>query len=226
VAIIPPVAGVVGVVGMMRDSDIILNGKQVGPEFDKLVAKEAPMGKIESFVALGGNTFSCLLLIGGSVCLFMAFPWGKWVCVAGAFLMILFLLIHDVYQIFFYRAALMTCVDRVAAPIEGFPMDANARNLVAIAVGTIKTGMTMYTLAWSCTNPLIMGYLFVMALCMAFMNASYVADDVPKSPRRRDREDDDDDRPKKKRPRGDDDEMDDERPSKPKKKRRDGYEED
>jgi hypothetical protein len=176
-------------------------------------------------VALGGNAFSCLLLIGGSVCLFMGLSWGKWACVAGGFLMILFLLIHDVYQIFFYRAALMTCVDRVAAPIEGFPMDQNARNLVAIAVGTIKTGMTMYTLAWSCINPLFMLYLFVMALCMAFMTGHYtegtIVDDDGDAAPDRDKDEADDDRPKKSKAKDRGDYEDDDRPCKPIKKRRD-----
>src|ERR1043166_1080692 len=112
-AVGPPIAGTIGVVRMMKDSDIIINGKQVGPEFDKEVAKEAPLAKIESFAALGGNSMAFLLVVIGSAGLFMGYGWGRWASVAGALFMILSLLVHDVYQIFFYRPALMSVVDQI-----------------------------------------------------------------------------------------------------------------
>ena len=110
-AVAPPIAGAVGVYKMMQDSDIIVNGRQVGPEFDKEVAKEAPLAKIESFAALAGNSFAFLLIVIGSAGLFMGYGWGRWAAVVGALVMIFSLLVHDVYQIFFYRPALMTVVE-------------------------------------------------------------------------------------------------------------------
>lgn len=77
----------------------------------------------------------------------------------------------------------------------------------------------MYTLAWSCTNSLIILYFFVAALCMAFLpgfneepeagadsRANGEDDDRNQSRRRKYDDDDDDDRPRpKKRKNRDDD---------------------
>lgn len=145
VAVIPPIVAGVGATFMMKDSDIVINGKQVGPELDKLVANEAPLAKLEAFAALAGNTFSCLLLIAGAIGLFMSHGWGRWASVAGALFMILSLLIHDIYQIFFYRPALMAVIDRLAAPLDNLaapldmvPFDVAQRNAQNIAVNTVK----------------------------------------------------------------------------------------
>jgi hypothetical protein len=212
VAVIPPVAGVVGVVGMMRDSDIVVNGKQVGPEFDRLVAKEAPLAKIESFGALGANAFSCLLLIAGSIGLFMGYGWGRWATVAGAVFMVLGLVVHDVYQIFFYRPALETVFNRIAEPFQNLPGDEFQRNILRTTLASLRWGMTIYACAWSCSNPLIMLYLFVMSMCMAFMTGFHDVSTISLDKRRTkdddDEEDDDEDhrraRRRKKWDRGED----------------------
>ncbi|MBM3995464.1 MAG: hypothetical protein FJ303_15115 [Planctomycetes bacterium] len=208
-AIIPPVVAVFGVITMMSDSNIVINGRQVGPEFDKLVQQEAPMAKVEAFAALSGNAFCCLLILAGSVGLFMSQSWGRWPCVAGGLFMILFLLVHFVYQVFIYRAAQMTVVDRVVAPIEAVVLDPAGRNALTVVVGTIKTGMTVYTLGWSSTSSLFMLYFFVISLCMAFMDGFYEEPEGGAASR-----DADDERDRKKKPKKYDDDDDDRPPPK------------
>ena len=48
----------------------------------------------------------------------------------------------------------------------------------------------MYTLAWTCLNPLIMAYFFVMAMCMAFMTGFYETDEEGATSSDRDGDDD------------------------------------
>src|SRR3989442_1286309 len=84
--------------------------------FFLIIAKEAPLAKWEAIGAVAMNGFCCLLLVGGAVGLFMAQGWARWVTIAGGLLLIFALLVHDVYQIFFYRPVLMEFIDVQFAP--------------------------------------------------------------------------------------------------------------
>jgi len=134
VGVIPPCAGGFGATSFMGETKININNRELGPELEKHIAKEAPMAKIEAFSALAMNVIFGLLLIGGSIALFMAQPWARWVCVGAGLFLILALLVHDVYQIFFYRPVLMTFIDN-HVPAQGVLADG------------IKWGTTMSILA-------------------------------------------------------------------------------
>jgi hypothetical protein len=197
VAVIPPCVGGFGAASFLSETKININNRELGPELEKHIAKEAPLAKVEAFAAFGLNTFCCLLLVGGSVCLFMSQGWARWVCVAAGLLFILSLLVHDIYQIFFYRPVLMSFIDR-HVPAQGVLADG------------IKFGTSVSVLIWSCTNPLIMLYLFVMSLCMAFMTGIHDVSTINLDKRRTkdDEEDEDEDdrraRRRNKRDRGED----------------------
>jgi hypothetical protein len=177
VAVIPPCVGGFGAASFMSETKININNRELGPELEKHIAKEAPLAKVEAFTALAMNTFCCLLLIGGAVGLFMSQSWARWLCVAAGLLFILTLLVHDVYQIFFYRPVLMKFID-LHVPAQGVLADG------------IKFGTTVSVLMWSCTNPLIMLYLFVMSMCMAFMTGFHDVSTI-KLDKRRTKDDDD-----------------------------------
>ena len=222
IALIPPCVSGYGAISFMSEMKMRINEKDLGKELEKHIAKEAPLAKYEAFGAVAVNTLSSLMLIGGAVGIFMAFNWARWLSVAACALMIFGLLVHDVYQIFFYRPVLMSFID-IHFPAR-LPAD-------EVAQGVIKWATTMSILAWSCTNPVIMLYLVVAGLCLSllqgFRDGTEIGTAGSNAPRRkRDRDDEDDELPKKKRKREDDDEPDDQRPSKPKKKSRDEYEED
>jgi hypothetical protein len=180
VAVIPPCVAGFGAASFLSETKININNRELGPELEKHIAKEAPLAKVEAFAALGFNTLCCLLLVGGSIGLFMSQTWARWLSVAGGLLFILTLLVHDVYQIFFYRPVLMSFID-LHVPAQGVLADG------------IKFGTSVSVLMWSCTNPLIMLYLFIMALCMSFMTGFYDAtsSDSKAIPRRQ-RDDEDD----------------------------------
>jgi len=178
IAVIPPCVGGFGAASIMSEAKININNRELGPELEKHIAKQAPLAKVEAFAALAMNTFCCLLLIGGAVGLFMSQTWARWMSVAAGLLFILALLVHDIYQIFFYRPVLMSFID----------MHVPARGVLA---DSIKFGTTVSVLMWSCTNPLIMIYLFVMSLCMALMTGFH---DVPTTntvDKRRNKDEDD-----------------------------------
>jgi hypothetical protein len=184
VAVIPPCVAGYGATSFLGQIKLNINNRELGPELEKHIAREAPLAKWEAFGAVATNAFCCLLLIGGAVGLFMAQSWARWVSVAGGLFMIFGLLVHDVYQIFFYRPVLMSFIDQ-QVPVRGALADA------------AKWGTTVSTLMWSCTNPLIMLYLFVMAACMALMTGfseggSIDRDARDKKSRGRKREEDED----------------------------------
>jgi len=199
VAVIPPCVGGFGAASFMSETKININNRELGPELEKHIAKEAPLAKVEAFVALAMNIFCCLLLIGGAVGLFMSQTWARWLSIAAGLLFIFTLLVHDIYQIFFYRPVLMRFID-LHVPAQGVLADG------------IKFGTTVSVLMWSCTNPLIMIYLFVMSLCMAFMTGFHDVSTINLVKRRTkdddDEEDDDEDdrraRRRKKWDRGED----------------------
>src|SRR5262249_20451020 len=141
VAVIPPCVGGFGAASFMSETKININNRELGPELEKHIAKEAPLAKVEAFVALAMNIFCCLLLIGGAVGLFMSQTWARWLSIAAGLLFILTLLVHDIYQIFFYRPVLMRFID-LHVPAQGVLADG------------IKFGTTVSVLMWSCTNPL------------------------------------------------------------------------
>jgi cytochrome c biogenesis protein CcdA len=192
VAVIPPCVGGFGAVSFMKETKLNINNKELGPELEKHIAKNAPLAKVEAFAAVGMNTICCLMLIGGAVGLFMSQGWARWLCVAGGLLLIFALLIHDIYQIFFYRPVLMTFIDQ-QVPVRGALADAT------------KWGTTVSVLAWSCTNPLIMLYLFVMSACMALMSGFHEVksgdqdDDASEDKIVPDEEDDDDEEARRRR---------------------------
>jgi hypothetical protein len=199
VAVIPPCVGGFGAASFMSETKININNRELGPELEKHIAKEAPLAKVEAFVALAMNIFCCLLLLGGAVGLFMSQTWARWLSIAAGLLFIFTLLVHDIYQIFFYRPVLMRFID-LHVPAQGVLADG------------IKFGTTVSVLMWSCTNPLIMLYLFVMSLCMAFMTGFHDVSTINLDKRRTkdddDEEDDDEDdrraRRRNKRDRGED----------------------
>jgi hypothetical protein len=199
VAVMPPCVAGFGAASFMSETKININNRELGPELEKHIAKEAPLAKVEAFTALAMNIFCCLLLVGGSIGLFMSQGWARWVCVATGLLFILTLLVHDIYQIFFYRPVLMSFIDR-HVPAQGVLADG------------IKFTTSVTVLMWSCSNPLIMLYLFVMSLCMAFMTGFHDVSTIKLDKRRTkdddDEEDDDEDdrraRRRNKRDRGED----------------------
>jgi hypothetical protein len=199
VAVIPPCVGGFGAASFMSETKININNRELGPELEKHIAKEAPLAKVEAFVALAMNIFCCLLLLGGAVGLFMSQTWARWLSIAAGLLFIFTLLVHDIYQIFFYRPVLMRFID-LHVPAQGVLADG------------IKFGTTVSVLMWSCTNPLIMIYLFVMSLCMALMTGFHDVPTMSSVDKRRtdddDEEDDDEDdrraRRRNKRDRGED----------------------
>jgi cytochrome c biogenesis protein CcdA len=231
-AVIPSCAGVVGAYKTASATDMVINNKQVGPELDKMIAQEAPLAKVEAFTAAAVNAFSCLLLVAGSIGIFMSQGWGRWVAVAGALIMIVGLFAHDIYQFFFYRPALMAVIDRLAAPVNAAPLNQVERDAQNLAVSAVKWGTTMYTMAWSCINPLIMLYFLIAGLCLGIFQGFRDGTEIGTggsnaSSRGGDMDDEEDeDRPKKKKKRQDDDDVDDERPSKSKKRDRGEYEDD
>src|SRR5262249_13430664 len=162
------------------ETKININNRELGPELEKHIAKEAPLAKVEAFVALAMNIFCCLLLIGGAVGLFMSQTWARWLSIAAGLLFIFTLLVHDIYQIFFYRPVLMRFID-LHVPAQGVLADG------------IKFGTTVSVLMWSCTNPLIMIYLFVMSLCMAFMTGFHDVSTINLVKRRTKDDDDEED---------------------------------
>ena len=199
VAVIPPCVGGFGAASFMSETKININNRELGPELEKHIAKEAPLAKVEAFVALAMNIFCCLLLIGGAVGLFLSQTWARWLSIAAGLLFIFTLLVHDIYQIFFYRPVLMRFID-LHVPAQGVLADG------------IKFGTTVSVLMWSCANPLIMIYLFIMSLCMAFMTGFHDVSTISLAKRRTrdddDEEDDDEDdrraRRRKKWDRGED----------------------
>jgi cytochrome c biogenesis protein CcdA len=202
VGVIPPCVGGFGAASFMSETKININNRELGPELEKHIAKNAPLAKVEAFGALAMNVICSLMLIGGAVGLFLSQPWARWLSVAGGLSFILALLIHDVYQIFFYRPVLMSFID----------MNVPARGVLADG---IKWGTTVSVLMWSCTNPLLMIYLFVMSLCMALMTGFHDA-----AIRAENEDDEEEERPtRKRRKRIDDSDDDDDRP--PRRKRRD-----
>ena len=181
VAVIPPCVGGFGAASFMSETKININNRELGPELEKHIAKEAPLAKVEAFVALAMNIFCCLLLIGGAVGLFLSQTWARWLSIAAGLLFIFTLLVHDIYQIFFYRPVLMRFID-LHVPAQGVLADG------------IKFGTTVSVLMWSCANPLIMIYLFVMSLCMAFMTGFHDVSTISLAKRRtRDDDDEEDD---------------------------------
>ena len=180
VAVIPPCVGGFGAASFMSETKININNRELGPELEKHIAKEAPLAKVEAFVALAMNIFCCLLLIGGAVGLFMSQTWARWLSIAAGLLFIFTLLVHDIYQIFFYRPVLMRFID-LHVPAQGVLADG------------IKFGTTVSVLMWSCTNPLIMIYLFVMSLCMAFMTGFHDVSTINLVKRRTKDDDDEED---------------------------------
>jgi hypothetical protein len=200
VAVIPPCVGGFGAASFMSETKININNRELGPELEKHIAKEAPLAKVEAFVALAMNTFCCLLLLGGSIGLFVSQGWARWLCVAAGLLFIPTLLVHDIYQIFFYRPVLMKFID-LHVPAQG-----------VLAEG-IKVGTTVSVLMWSCTNPLIMIYLFVMSLCMALMTGFHDVPTMSSVDKRRTKDEDeeeDEDNRRRGRRKKDDDYEDDE----------------
>ena len=181
VAVIPPCVGGFGAASFMSETKININNRELGPELEKHIAKEAPLAKVEAFVALAMNIFCCLLLIGGAVGLFLSQTWARWLSIAAGLLFIFTLLVHDIYQIFFYRPVLMRFID-LHVPAQGVLADG------------IKFGTTVSVLMWSCANPLIMIYLFIMSLCMAFMTGFHDVSTISLAKRRtRDDDDEEDD---------------------------------
>ena len=218
IALVPPCVGGFGVSSAMSDTKININGREIGAEFDKAMAKTFIPMKAEAFVAFGLNTICCLLLIGGAVGLFMAQTWARWLSVGAGVLMIFSLCGHDIYQIAVYRPAMLAFFD------QNLPADLLREG--------IKWTMQVPVWTWSCANSFIIIYLVAMCLCLSLLQGFRDGTEIGtagSNASRRDRDDDDDDadeRPKKKRKRTEDDEADDERPSKPKKKSRGEDEED
>jgi cytochrome c biogenesis protein CcdA len=203
VAVIPPCVGGFGAASFMSEMKININNRELGPELEKHIAREAPLAKVEAFTALAMNTLFGLMLIGGAIGLFMAQGWARWLSMAAGLLLILALLVHDVYQIFIYRPVLMSFIDR-NVPAQGVLADG------------IKWGTTVSTLTWSCTNPLFMLYLFIMAACMALMTGFHerpTTNAVDKGRRKKiveeDDEEEEEERPRKRRKQRDRDDDDD-----------------
>jgi hypothetical protein len=164
VAVIPPYVGGAAVASIVSETGIKLGGHhfQARRAEDRIV-RDAPLANVEAFAALALNTLCCLLILSGAVGLFMARGWGRWLSVIGGFLLILGLLVHDGYQVFIYRPALMSYIDQLEEEGRlGPPEETDG----------IKADASISLLMWTCMNPLIMVYLFVMSLSMALMKGS------------------------------------------------------
>lgn len=181
----PPCAGCVGVsLVMKRGEGMMVNGRDIGPQFWQHVDREAPTAKFEAWGAVSCNWFIALLLIAGAIGLFVGHEWGRWLSVGAAVLMILTLCIHDIYQFAVVRPVMTAALDRVL-PIPPGPEREG-----------FKIGFTGSMLLWLWINPFLMVYLAAMAITLslnALLGRSANEGDSRRR-RRRDRDRDDLDR--------------------------------
>lgn len=213
VAIIPLCAGCITGFTSVDDQPppILVNGRDVGPQFKAHIDRQVPLAKAEALTAAAGNSCFCTFLLVGAVGLFLNQNWGRWVSVAAGIFLILVLCVHDIYQLAIFRPA-----------VEQF-LDPHLRGMQPEERMGFKIGFSGAYFFWACFNPILILYLAIMALCLCLSTSfeSY-GDDRPR--RRRSRrlrdydDDDDDDRPRRRR-RYDDDEDEDE-DDRPRRRRR------
>jgi hypothetical protein len=171
VALAPPCAGCFGATFFFGQKTMIFEGRDIGPPMNNHIERNLPAAKPEAIGAAACNSFLALLLIAGAAAMFFAQDWGRWVTIGAAFLMILTLCIHDIYQIFVFRPALMDFLDQQLPPgphREGF-----------------KFGFSGSFFLWCWLNPIVMLYLIAMSIVLAVVP---VVREVP-----------DDDRPRRRR---------------------------
>lgn len=191
-------------VGQMQgNAPMDVNGRDIGPQLRQHVERNVPGVVPEAFLHAGFASFFALLLLIGAIGLFLTQQWARWLTVAASVLLILTMCVHDVYQLGFLRPAVVTVIDQ---NVVNMPNDQRAG---------FKAGFTFSYFFWSCTNPLLMIYLFAMSLFLCVTGAFRdVPEDVECRPvrrlRRRDYDDDgDDDEDYRPRRRGRDDDDDD-----------------
>jgi cytochrome c biogenesis protein CcdA len=206
IALAPMCAGCTGIVVTAGDPKLNLNGRELGPEFKQHIDRNVPGATVEAFAAAALGCLFSALLIAGAIGLFLTQSWARWLTIGASVFLILTMCIHDIYQLAVFRPAVMDFLDRnlgVMRPEE--------------RVG-FKFGFTASFFFWSCSNPVIMIYLFAMSLFLSFTGAfkDYPEDDDPPVRRRRPRpprddyDDDVDDRDRRRprRSRYDDDDDD------------------
>ena len=157
VALAPMCAGCFGLTATFGDGHLNLNGREVGPQFKQHVDRNVPSARAESVISLAMSGLFCLLLLSGSVGLFFAQTWARWLTIAAAVLLILALCVHDVYQLAIYRPAVMDFLDQQMPP---------GPNLAGF-----KIGFTASYFFWSCSNPVIILYLLGMSLFLLLTKA-------------------------------------------------------
>jgi uncharacterized membrane protein (DUF2068 family) len=205
VALMPVCAGCIGGIAALDDQPppILINGRDMGPQFKQHIDRQVPHAKYEAFTAAAGNMCFSLLLLGGAVGLFMAQNWARWLSVGTAVFLILVLCVHDIYQLAIFRPA-----------VDQF-FDVNLRGMRPEEKMGFKIGFSATYFFWACFNPILIIYLAVMALCLSMSN-SFSGGDYDDRPRKRrsrprDYDDEDDDRPRRRRSYDDDDDEDDRR---------------
>jgi len=204
VALVPMCAGCGGLavtIGQTQgNARMDVQGRDVGPQLKAHIERNLPTFLPEAIGAMVGNTLFCLLLCVGAVGLFLTQSWGRWVSLGAAFLLILTLCVHDIYQIAIVR------------PVLDEFFDTQLRNMPADQRTGFKIGFAVTYFMWSCLNPLLVVYLFGMSLFLMVTSAFNVQpQEEPRPRRRRSREyddPDDDDRPPRPRRRGYDDDED------------------
>jgi hypothetical protein len=204
VAIVPLCCGWFDAAQPFMDRPIFIQGRDVGPQLRQHLERKVPHAKAEGIIAAGGNSCFCLLLLVGAIGLFMMQQWARWLCVGTGIFLSLTMCLHDTYQITIHRPAVADFID-----VQARVMPVDQR-------GPFTVGFTAGYFCWSCVNPVIMVYLFVMSLSLGMSSAFDASNDRPRRRRRRDRwgddDDDDDDEPRPlRRKRGYDDDDDDDR---------------
>ncbi len=201
VALTPMCAGCTGAISMLGDMKLNINGRELGPELKQHIERDVPGAKAEAIVAALLFSFFSLLLIAGAIGLFLTQNWARWLTVGAAVFLILTMCIHDIYQFAVFRPAVMDFIDR---NLGGMRPEERAG---------FKFGFTGSFFCWSCSNPVVMIYLFAMSLFLSFTGAfrNYPKDNElrRRRPRRPRHEDDDDGDRDRRRPRYDDHDDDD-----------------
>jgi hypothetical protein len=176
VAFFPPCAGLFGAMYHLTQPTMVINNRDLGPQFKQHLDRELPSAKWEAFGAEACNGIVLVAVLAGAAGLFLAQDWGRWVSIGAGVLVILTLCIHDVYQLALFRPSVMEFLDVHLPPgpqREGF-----------------KVGFTSTFFIWSCINPLLMVYFIAASLYLGLGGpASRPADDD--KPRKRRRRDDD-----------------------------------
>ena len=181
ICLVAPCASCVGVSFYMNQPQpMLIQNQDVGPQFKQHLDRELPHAKAEAIGAIVANTLVSILLIIGSIGLFSASNWARWVTVFSALLLILCFCLHDVYQLAVFRPSVMNFLEQNMPPQmqgperEGF-----------------KIGFSFSFFLWSCANPIFILYLGIMCLCVMLSSAFNQPEDD--RPRRRGRDYDDDD---------------------------------